>query len=187
MWALQQTAGDEKGAWPWLKFNNEPWEAHDSQYYGASLAAVALGAAPQDYRSTPEIQNNLKLLREYLTREYAKQVAINRVVLLWASTKWPGLLLPEQQASIIDEALSKQQADGGWSLSSLVGTWKLADGTAQEVVHEVVPAPPEAADEDDWNDWPYTWLRSLRDFSRQRFHSFHRECNLRMESGWNNG
>ena len=133
MWALQQTAGDEKGAWPWLKFNNEPWEAHDSQYYGASLAAVALGAAPQDYRSTPEIQNNLKLLREYLTREYAKQVAINRVVLLWASTKWPGLLLPEQQASIIDEALSKQQADGGWSLSSLVGTWKRADGTAQEV------------------------------------------------------
>src|SRR5438093_4047277 len=36
MWALQQTTGDEKGAWPWLKFNNEPWEAHDSQYYGAS-------------------------------------------------------------------------------------------------------------------------------------------------------
>ncbi len=53
------------------------------------------------------------------------------------------------------------------------------DGTAHEVVHDVVnevaPAPQDAVDEDDWNDWPYTWLRSLRDFSRQRFHSFHRE------------
>jgi len=26
----------------------------------------------------------------------------------------------------------KQQADGGWSLSSLVGAWKRADGTPQE-------------------------------------------------------
>src|SRR5262249_39651055 len=30
MWAEQQTTGDKKGAWPWLRFNNEPWEADDS-------------------------------------------------------------------------------------------------------------------------------------------------------------
>ncbi|PYV07674.1 MAG: hypothetical protein DMG23_15605 [Acidobacteria bacterium] len=133
MWALEQTTGDEKGSWSWLKFDNEPWEANDSQYYGASLSAVAVGTAPENYRSTPEIQNNLKLLREYLDREYAKQSPINRVVLLWASAKLPGLLVPEQQGSIINEVLRKQQADGGWSLSSLVGTWKRADGTPLEV------------------------------------------------------
>ena len=133
MWALEQTTGDEKGSWSWLKFDNEPWEANDSQYYGASLSAVAVGTAPENYRSTPEIQNNLKLLREYLDREYAKQSPINRVVLLWASAKLPGLLVPEQQGSIINEVLSKQQADGGWSLSSLVGTWRRADGTPLEV------------------------------------------------------
>ncbi len=133
MWALEQTTGDNKGAWPWLQFNNEPWEANDSQYYGAALAAVAVGTAPENYRSTPEIQNNLKLLREYLNREAAAQSPINRVVLLWASAKWPGLLEPEEQKSIINEVLGKQQADGGWSLASLIGTWKRRDGTPQEV------------------------------------------------------
>ena len=41
MWALQETTGDAKGAWSWLRFDNEPWEANDSQYYGASLAAAS--------------------------------------------------------------------------------------------------------------------------------------------------
>ena len=132
MWALERTAGDEKGAWSWLRFNNEPWEANDSGYYGASLAALATGTAPENYRSTPEIQNNLKMLREYLAREYAKQSPINRVVLLWASAKLPGLLAAERRESILNEVLSKQQADGGWSLSSLVGAWKRADGTPLE-------------------------------------------------------
>jgi hypothetical protein len=45
----------------------------------------------------------------------------------------PGLLKPQQQHAIISEVLSKQHADGGWSLSSLVGAWKRADGTPQEL------------------------------------------------------
>ena len=133
MWALERTTGDEKGAWSWLRFNNEPWEANDSEYYGASLAAVAAGTAPENYRSIPEIQNNFRLLRGYLARQYAKQSPVNRVVLLWASAKLPGLLTAEQRESIFNEVLSKQQADGGWSLSSLVGTWKRADGTPLEI------------------------------------------------------
>jgi hypothetical protein len=43
MWALQEWTGDQKGAWPWLDFGNEPFEASDSQYYGSFLAAVAIG------------------------------------------------------------------------------------------------------------------------------------------------
>src|SRR6266705_965398 len=62
-----------------------------------------------------------------------QQTTINRVVLLWASAKVPGLLDPERQKAIINEVLGKQQADGGWSLSSLVGGWKREDGTPQEV------------------------------------------------------
>jgi squalene-hopene/tetraprenyl-beta-curcumene cyclase len=129
MWALQQTEGDEKGSWAWLQFGSEPWEAYDSRYYGASLVAVAVGTAPMNYRATPEIQNNIKLLREYLNREYRTQSPINQVMLLWASSKLPGLLEHGKQEAIINEVLSRQQADGGWSLSSLVGTWKRRDGT----------------------------------------------------------
>jgi len=133
MWAEQQTAGNKKGAWLWLRFGYEPWEADDSDYYGATLAAVATGIAPQNYRARPEIQNHLNMLRDYLNRECVAQTAINRVTLLWASAKVPGLLEPKQQTAIINEVLGKQQADGGWSLSSLVGAWRRQDGTSQEV------------------------------------------------------
>jgi squalene-hopene/tetraprenyl-beta-curcumene cyclase len=132
MWAEQQTTGDKAGAWLWLRFANEPWEADDSDFYGATLAAVAAGTAPENYRARPEIQNKIKKLREYLNRECAAQTTINRVAFLWASARLPGLLEPEQQKAIINEVRGKQQADGGWSLSSLVGAWKRADGTPQE-------------------------------------------------------
>jgi squalene-hopene/tetraprenyl-beta-curcumene cyclase len=128
MWALQETTGDQKGAWPWLDFGNQPFEASDSAYYGASLAAVAVSTAPENYRATPEIQNNLKLLGDYIRREYAHQPLIHQVVSLWASAKWPGLLAPAQQKSIIDNVLSEQQSDGGWTwrrsnLLSFVKLW----------------------------------------------------------------
>jgi squalene-hopene/tetraprenyl-beta-curcumene cyclase len=123
MWALQQTTGEKKGAWPWLQLNEEPWEANDSAYYGAALAAVAIGTAPENYRSSAEIQDRLNLLREYLHREYATQSTINHVLLLWASTKVPGLLEPKEQQSVINELFRKQQRDGGWRLSSLAWTW----------------------------------------------------------------
>jgi squalene-hopene/tetraprenyl-beta-curcumene cyclase len=131
MWAEQLKTGEAQGAWSWLQFHNSPWEG-DSQYYGAALAALAVGAAPGNYQATAEIQDNLKLLRDYLVRERESQILINRVILLWASTKVPGLLTEAQQKSVIYEALSKQQADGGFSLSFLVGNWKRKDGTPLE-------------------------------------------------------
>jgi squalene-hopene/tetraprenyl-beta-curcumene cyclase len=131
MWAEQLKTGEAKGAWAWLQFHNSPWEG-DSQYYGATLAAIAIGTAPGNYRSAPEIQDGLKALRDYLVKERESQILIDRVILLWASTKVPGLLTRAEQKSIMDEALGKQQADGGFSLSSFVGAWKRADGTPLE-------------------------------------------------------
>jgi len=68
MWALQIKTGDKRGAWPWLNFQLQPWEAEDSQFYGATLAAIAVATAPSGYRSSPHIQPNLQSLREYLQR-----------------------------------------------------------------------------------------------------------------------
>jgi squalene-hopene/tetraprenyl-beta-curcumene cyclase len=136
MWAEQQMAGPQKGAWLWLRFKNEPWEADDSDYFGATLAAVAVGIAPGNYRAAPEVQNRLSLLREYLNREFAARTTMNRVLLLWAAPKLPRLLEPDRQNAIIGELMEKQQADGGWSLSSLSGDWKRADGTPQETASD---------------------------------------------------
>jgi hypothetical protein len=142
MWALQQTEGSSRGAWSWLQFGMEPWEANDSQYYGAALAAIAVGSTPENYQSTPEIQESLRRLREYLNREYDKQSTINHAVLLWASEKLPGLVEDERQGSIIREISDEQRSDGGWELASLawrkdrsihslIRGWLRSDGTAQ--------------------------------------------------------
>src|SRR5215471_11655960 len=97
MWAEQQTTGKQKGAWLWLRFKNEPWEADDSDYFGATLAAVAIGIAPGNYRAAPEVQANLKQLQDYLNRECDAQTTINRVLLLWAAAKLPRLLESDRQ------------------------------------------------------------------------------------------
>ncbi len=130
-WALQIKTGDQAGAWDWLNFHLAPWESNESQYYGAALAAIAVGRAPDDYRDEPKIQENLKLLRGYLRREYASQPLINKVYLLWASAKMPGLLTSSERKTLLTNILSKQQADGGWSLTDL-GTWQRKDKTAEE-------------------------------------------------------
>ena len=131
MWAEQLTTGDHRGAWAWLEFQNAPWEG-SSRYYGTALAAIAIGTAPEGYRSRPEVQDGIKQMRDYMLRERDAQMPIDRVMLLWASAALPGLLSKEQQKSLIDEALSKQREDGGFSLSNLVGSWKRHDDTPLE-------------------------------------------------------
>ena len=128
MWALQLKSGEARGAWSWLQFHNSPWEG-DSQYFGAALAALVVGTAPGNYRSSPQIREGMTLLREYLAKERDSQILNNRLILLWASTKVPHLLTHSQKQAIIQEALGKQQSDGGFSLSSFVGGWKRHDGT----------------------------------------------------------
>jgi squalene-hopene/tetraprenyl-beta-curcumene cyclase len=124
MWALQKTTGELKGSWDWLQFDEEPWEAKDSVYYGACLAAVATGIAPEHYSASPEIQENLTMLRSYLRDNAASQSTINRVYVLWASTKLPDLLTQDEQQAIIREVLSRQQTDGGWRLAAITWSWK---------------------------------------------------------------
>lgn len=124
MWSQQVTEGDAKGAFPWLEFHNAPFEG-DSQYYGAALAAIAAGS--DNRASSPA-----KQLTAYLLRERDQQVPVNRVMLLWASTEMTGLLTLAERDAIIGETLARQQPDGGFSLSNLVGDWKRHDNTPLE-------------------------------------------------------
>jgi squalene-hopene/tetraprenyl-beta-curcumene cyclase len=127
MWALQRTAGPEAGSWPWIQFNNEPWEAPDSGYYGATLAALATGLAPDGYRQEPAIQEPMAKLRDYLRRAYPQQTLMNRIDLLWVGGQLPDLIEPEVRASILRELSALQRADGGWSVASLMPGWKRRD------------------------------------------------------------
>jgi squalene-hopene/tetraprenyl-beta-curcumene cyclase len=138
MWAEQQTTGEAAGAWAWLDFGLQPWEMQDAQYFGAAMAALAVGTAPGDYRASGAIEEPLRRLRAYLDRNYAAQPLHQRLALLWASTALPGLISSDRRRSIIDAALRVQNSDGGWSLYALApsyrrGVWYLrrfSDGYA---------------------------------------------------------
>src|SRR5262249_33068141 len=128
MWAQQMQTGDLSGAWAWLSFKLEPWEGAKSAYFGAALAAVAVGSAPGGYASSRGIEKKGELLPRYLRKNAAHQHTLYKLMLLWASTKLRGLLMPAEREAFIAEVVSKQQGDGGWSTASL-GPWERVDGS----------------------------------------------------------
>ena len=132
LWRLQLTDGIAGGAWPWLNFGLEPWETETAQYYGATLAAIAVGVAPEDYVSQPKVQQYVVRLRDYLRQHVATQPLFNQTHVLWASSVFPDLLGSTRRQAIIDELDKQQQADGGWALGSL-GTFQRSDGTPIDV------------------------------------------------------
>ena len=128
LWALQMRRGPLQGAWAWLEFGLEPWEGPASSYFGASLAAIAVGTAPDDYAATPAIQEQLGLLRAYLRNGGDTESLFNRLMILWAASELAGILEESQQRVIVGETLSAQRADGGWSVAALA-PWQRTDGS----------------------------------------------------------
>lgn len=137
LWKTQVLVGVRKGAWDWLDFGMGPWESNESSYFGAALAALAVGTAPGYYTPGADADTDagVKLLQSYLKDGLAKQHLHNRVWALWAATRVEGILSKAQQKRLIEELLAKQQPDGGWSLPSL-GTWVRSDGTAHETASD---------------------------------------------------
>ncbi|MBV9742184.1 MAG: hypothetical protein JO099_00350, partial [Acidobacteriia bacterium] len=97
-WSLQL----DSGTWDWLNFHYAPWEADDSQYWGTTLMAMAVANAPDRYRDAPQIQPGLEKLRTWLKERYTRQPLINRVFVLWTSSRMPGLLSPTEQKAVRD-------------------------------------------------------------------------------------
>jgi len=123
MWAMQIKEGPAKGAWEWFSLKLDPWEMPQSRFFGASLAAMAAGTAPAEYRARPEVVEGMAALTAYLQREQQSQPLHNRLVLLWSSTKLRAALPGPARRALIDEAFDKQQDDGGWTIASL-GPWE---------------------------------------------------------------
>jgi hypothetical protein len=128
-WALQSTSGPTTGAWVWQNFHYTPWESPESEYHGAALMAIAVAKAPDNYRHDAKIAANLAALTGYLSSHYEAQPLLNKVVALWASNWFPGVVSPAQRAALLKNLYDRQRADGGWSLTDL-GTWKRVDDTA---------------------------------------------------------
>jgi squalene-hopene/tetraprenyl-beta-curcumene cyclase len=137
LWRTQVPEGDQQGSWDWLNFGLEPWESGKGRYFGATLAAIAVGTAPGYYSpgSDAELDTKVKRLQSYLKDHRAEQNAFNRAWLLWAAKELDGLLTAEEWKAIVDELLGLQRPDGGWQLASL-GAFVRRDGTPQETTSD---------------------------------------------------
>jgi len=120
LWEQQQP----NGAWIWFEFGLNPWES-GCEYYGAALAALAIGSAGKGYYEQPSVKAKVELLRKFLRTQSAQQPLHHRLVAVWASSALPDLLTKQEKARFIKEAAKIQEADGGWNLQRL---GKLADG-----------------------------------------------------------
>jgi squalene-hopene/tetraprenyl-beta-curcumene cyclase len=121
MWTIQRP----DGAWNWFDCNLPPME--DDDYYGTALAAVAVGHAPGDYKSTEPARKGIEKLRQYLRATPAPNLH-HRALLLWASMGIDGLMDAGERERTVADLLASQRPDGGWSLTSL-GRFERRDGT----------------------------------------------------------
>ena len=124
MWTLQR----EDGGFTWIKCDWPPMESDD--HYGAALAAIGVGTAPDQYAQTPAAQAGMIKLRKYFAEQPPK-FPHHRGMLLWANAKMPDLFSAEDKKRWIEELLSLQKPDGGWN-SATLGTWKRHDNKAQD-------------------------------------------------------
>ena len=126
MWSTQHKDGPAAGSWPWLAFKLDPWESDGAEFWGATLAALAVGFAPQNYADQPEIAPQLAMLREYLNghAQSDKPNLHHRAMLLLASRRGKGLLDGPSQEVVVRDLLAAQLSDGSWSMDAL-GNWKL--------------------------------------------------------------
>jgi squalene-hopene/tetraprenyl-beta-curcumene cyclase len=119
MWSVQRKTGD----WKWLKCDWPPLE-HDD-YYGATLAALAVGYAPGDYAKTDNAKAGVEKLKDYFRKTPPPDLH-HTAMLLWAATKLDGLMTADEKKKAIESLKAKQRKDGGWSLPSL-GEYKRHD------------------------------------------------------------
>jgi squalene-hopene/tetraprenyl-beta-curcumene cyclase len=132
VWTLQNADGKNQGAWKWYAANLDPWENPESIYYGASLAALALGSTPESYRKDPAARDRATMLTQYLMKPPAPVRLHDRLAMLWASSTLPSLLADDARRALVSEVFGKQSADGGWSLEAL-GPWMAhADAPAHQ-------------------------------------------------------
>jgi hypothetical protein len=118
MWALQMRTGDLNGAWAWLNFHYEPWESDSSPYFGAGMAATAVGSAPGGYAASAEAQPGLDRLRAYVANGFDRQNLFNRLTMIVASSRLDGLVTSAQRQAAASAVAALQKPGGGWSLST---------------------------------------------------------------------
>ena len=106
---------NDEGTW----FSLTCWPPFESSaYQEAHMAAMAVASAPGWVESLPAddaVRGRIDLLKKYI-RETATPHDYARILRLWTALRLDGILNADQKAETTKLLLSKQQADGGWSI-----------------------------------------------------------------------
>ena len=124
MWTVQK----QDGGFDWIKCDWPPMESDD--HFGATMALIGVGAAPENYRETAEAQAGIEKLKKYLAANPPPTLH-HKLMLLWAESYVPGVVTAEQKDAWVAAVSEWQRPAGGWALASF-GDWKRADDTAQD-------------------------------------------------------
>jgi squalene-hopene/tetraprenyl-beta-curcumene cyclase len=116
MWQLQR----EDGGWNWPHCDYAPMEIDD--HYGVTIAALAVGLAPEGYAATEQAKSGMERVRSYFKANPPKSLH-HRAMLAWISVRLDGIATQDQRTKTLEELLALQLADGGWSTASFLTDW----------------------------------------------------------------
>jgi squalene-hopene/tetraprenyl-beta-curcumene cyclase len=125
IWTVQQAGG----GFEWITCDWPPVESDHE--FGATMVALAVSLAPEDYAQTPQAVAGIEKLKSYLAATPMPTLH-HKLMLLWADTYRPGWLTAAQRGELVDRLLALQHADGGWGAATL-GDWQRLDGSPQDV------------------------------------------------------
>lgn len=124
MWESQR----KDGGWSWLNCDWPPMEQDD--HYGVTLAAIAVGVAPDNYAETDAGKQGMAKVKKYL-KDTPSDHLHQRAMTLWAAAYHDDLMSLAQKREVIESLLSLQKKDGGWAIASL-GKWERSDEGEQD-------------------------------------------------------
>ena len=120
MWTLQRA----DGGFDWEKSSQPPSEIDD--HFGATMAVIGVGVAPDGYAATPTARAGLDRIRQYLMHNPPVNLH-QRSMLLLGSLHVDGIMTAAECEAVVDSLFAVQKQDGGWGVVSL-GNWKRHDG-----------------------------------------------------------
>ena len=114
--------------------NTDCWPPFESSaYHGTTVAAMAAATAPGWLAGAHDepLRERIAKLKEYL-RTTTPPHDYARLLLLWASTRMPGLIDKTRQDKLIETVFEHQRSDGGWSIRTFSTPEKWGNGNRAE-------------------------------------------------------